>query len=185
MWGEAVSHDYDEPMFVDVVSCRADCSKEQIEPEIKEICFKEPFAVLATLGEGQPYTSLVSFATSSDLQHLVFATPIQTRKYSQIIKNNRVSLLIDNRSQQPESINLIRAITVTGKARPLEKEEVEQWSRLLLDKHSYLTKFVESPTSSLILVWAVRYFYVRRFQEVYQWIPPGGAWLPKKSSLKE
>jgi len=84
-----------------------------------------------------------------------------------------VSLLIDNRSRQPESINLIRAITVTGKARPLEKEEeVEQWSRLLLEKHSYLAEFVKSPTSSLILVRAVRYFYVRRFQEVYQWIPP-------------
>ncbi len=166
-----MNHDYDEPLFVNVVSCRDDCSEQLIESEIKEICFKQPFAVLATQGEGQPYTSLVSFAASSDLQHLVFATPTQTRKYSQIIKNNRVSLLIDNRSQQPESINLIRAITVTGKARPLEKEEVEQWSRLLLDKHSYLAKFFKSPTSSLILVRAVRYFYVRRFQEVYQWIP--------------
>ncbi|OPL09729.1 MAG: hypothetical protein AVO34_13220 [Firmicutes bacterium ML8_F2] len=144
-------------MFVNVVSCRDDCSEEQIETEIKEISFKQPFAVLATQGEGQPYTSLISFA----------ATPVQTRKYSQIIKNNRVSLLIDNRSQQPESINLIRAITVTGQARPLEKEEeVEQWSRLLLDKHNYLTKFVKSNTSSLILIRVVRYFYVRRFQEV-------------------
>lgn len=167
-----MNHDYDEPMFINVVSCRDDCSKEQIETEIKEICFNQPFAVLATQGEGQPYTALISFAASSDLQHLVFATPSQTRKYSQIIKNNRVSLLIDNRSQQPESINLIRAITITGQARPLEKEEeVEQWSRLLLDKHSYLTRFVKSNTSSLVLIRVVRYFYVRRFQEVYQWIP--------------
>ena len=167
-----MNHDYDEPIFINVVSCRDDCSKEQIETEIKEIIFNQPFAVLATQGEGQPYTALVSFAASSDLQHLVFSTPVQTRKYSQIIKNNRVSLLIDNRSQQPDSINLIRAITVTGQARPLEKEEeVEQWSRLLLDKHSYLTRFVKSNTSSLILIRVVRYFYVRRFQEVYQWIP--------------
>ena len=168
-----MNHDYDEPMFVNVVSCRDDCSEQQIESEIKELCFKQPFAVLATRGVGQPYTSLISFAASSDLQYLVFSTPTQTRKYSQIITDNRVSLLIDNRSQQPESINLISAITVTGKARPLEKEEeVEQWSRLLIDKHSYLDKFFKAPTSSLILVRAVRYFYVRRFQEVYQWIPP-------------
>lgn len=168
-----MNHDYDEPMFVNVVSCRDDCSEQQIESEIKEICFNQPFAVLATQGEGQPYTALVSYAASSDLHYLVFSTPTQTRKYSQIVKNNRVSLLIDNRSRQPESINLIRAITVTGKARPLEKEEeMEQWSRLLLEKHIYLADFVNSPTSSLILVRAVRYFYVRRFQEVYQWIPP-------------
>ncbi|MFU8794157.1 MAG: pyridoxamine 5'-phosphate oxidase family protein [Dethiobacteria bacterium] len=167
-----MKNDYDEPMFINVVSCRDDCSKEQIEAEIKEIIFNQPFAVLATQGEGQPYTSLISYAASTDLQHLVFATPVQTRKYSQIIKNKRVSLLIDNRSQQPESINLIRAITVTGQARALEKEEeAEQWARLLLNKHSYLAKFVKSNTSGLILIKVVRYFYVRRFQEVYQWIP--------------
>jgi len=169
--GKAVKHDYDEPRFINVASCRDDCSKEQVEAEIKEIIFNQPFAVLATQGEGQPYTTLISYASSTDLQHLVFATPVQTRKYSQIIKNKRVSLLIDNRSKQPESINLIRAITVTGQARPLEKEEVAQWTRLLLDKHGYLAKFVKSDTSGLILVKIVRYFYVRRFQEVYQWIP--------------
>ncbi|MBW6463437.1 MAG: pyridoxamine 5'-phosphate oxidase family protein [Bacillota bacterium] len=167
-----MNHDYDEPMFINVATCRDACSKEQTEAEIKEIIFNQPFAVLATQGEGQPYTSLISYAASTDLQHLVFATPVQTRKYSQIIKNKRVSLLIDNRSQQPESINLIRAITVTGQARPLEnEEEVEQWARLLLNKHSYLAKFVNSNTSGLILIKVVRYFYVRRFQEVYQWIP--------------
>ncbi len=166
-----MSFDYDEPMHVEVVTCSDDCSKEQIESEIKEICRNQPFAVLATEGEGRPYTSLVAFAADSDLRHLVFSTPTKTRKYSQILKNNKVSLLIDNRAQQPDSINLIRAITVTGKAGPLEKNEMEKWAQLLLDKHNYLDKFINSPSSSLILVRAERYFYVRRFQEVYQWIP--------------
>jgi len=49
-----VNHDYDEPMFIKVVTCRDDCSEQQIESEIKEICFKQPCAVLATQGEGQP-----------------------------------------------------------------------------------------------------------------------------------
>ncbi len=167
-----MKRDYDEPLFVDVVSCKNECSDEQIESEIKEICFTQPFAVLATQGEGQPYTSLISFATSDDLKHLVFSTPTQTRKFNQLKNNRQVSILIDNRSQQPESINLIRGITITGRAKPLEnREEVEPWSKVLLDKHSYLERFVKASSSSLILVQAVRYFYVRRFQEVYQWIP--------------
>ncbi len=66
----------------------------------------------------------------------------------------------------PESINLISAITITGKANPLKKEEIEQWSGLLIEQHSYLSEFVNSPTTSLIPVQALRYYYVRRFQEV-------------------
>ncbi len=163
---------YDEPDFVDVVSGGIDNTTKQVESEIKALCFEQPFAVLATQGEGQPYTNLISFAVSEDLKHLVFSTPSQTRKYSLINKNKKVSLLLDNRSQQPESINLIRAVTITGKARPLEDpKQVDHWSRLLIKRHSYLDKFINSPTSSLILVDIIRIFYVRRFQEVYQWIP--------------
>ena len=164
--------DYDEPIFIDVTCNKSGSMVNQIETEIRELCSEQPFAVLATQGQGQPYTNLISFAFSENLEHLVFATPDQTRKYSLIISNEKVSLLIDNRDQQPESINLIRAITVTGKARVLENEnEVKQWSELLVKRHNYLEKFINSPTTSLILVDIIRFFYVRRFQEVYQWTP--------------
>ena len=172
--GNNVNHDYDEPMFVDVVSCEKDCTEDQVEAEIRMLCLEQPFAVLATQGEGQPYASLISFAMSSDLKHLVFSTPSQTRKFDLILKNKKVSILVDNRSQQPESINLISGITITGRARALtEPAEVEPWSEMLIKKHSYLHKFVKSPSSSLILVDTIRFFYVRRFQDVYQWIPKG------------
>jgi len=167
-----VNNRYDEPDFVDVVPGRTDKARGQVEPEIRALCFEQPFAVLATQGEGQPYTNLISYAVSEDLKHLVFPTPSQSRKYSLIKKNKKVSLLIDNRSQQPESINLIRAVTITGIARPLEDpKEVERWSELLIKRHSYLDKFIKSPSSSLILVDIIHFFYVRRFQEVYQWVP--------------
>ena len=167
-----MSRQYDEPEFVDVVLGKVDDGGRQVEAEIKELCREQPFAVLATQGEGQPYTNLISFAVSDDLKNLVFSTPSQTRKYSLITKNKKVSLMIDNRADQPESINLIRAVTVTGTARSLEEvQELEYWSRLLIDRHSYLDNFIKSPSSSLILVDIIRFFYVRRFQEVYQWIP--------------
>ena len=167
-----MNRQYDEPDFVNVVLGRDEDDGRQVVDEIRELCENQPFAVLATQGGGQPYTNLISYAVSEDLKHLVFSTPSQTRKFSLIVKNKRVSLMIDNRADQPESINLIRAVTVTGRARPLEEpQEVETWSGLLLKKHSYLDKFVQAPSSSLILVDIIRFFYVRRFQEVYQWIP--------------
>lgn len=164
--------EYDEPLFVDITHGKAENDREQVEAEIRELCSAQPFAVLATHGDGQPYTNLISFAFSENFDHFVFATPAQTRKYDLISKNNKVSLLIDNRAQQPESINLIRAVTITGKAKIIEDPgQVGKWSNLLISRHSYLEKFVKSSTSALILVDNIRFFYVRRFQEVYQWTP--------------
>jgi len=167
-----VNKQYDEPDFVDVVPGKIEGDRDQVESEIKALCFEQPFAVLATHDESQPYTSLISFAVDEELKHLAFSTPSQTKKYHLVTKNKNVSLLIDNRDQQPESINLIRALTITGAARPLEDpEEIERWSGLLVKRHSYLEKFIKSSTSSLILVDITRITYVRRFQEVYQWVP--------------
>lgn len=163
---------YDEPIFLDVTDGKAENAMARIEAEIRELCLEQPFAVLATQGEGQPYNNLISFAVSENLGQLVFSTPAQTRKYDLISKNRKVSLMIDNRDQQPESINLIRAITITGSASILDDEkEIEHWSGLLIKKHSYLERFIKSPSSSLILVDIIRFYYVRRFQEVYQWAP--------------
>ncbi len=163
---------YDEPNFTDVIPGRIEDDKNRVEAEIRALCFEQPFAVLATQGEGQPYTNLISFAISKELGHLVFSTPAQSRKFDLISKNKKASLLIDNRSRQPKSINLISAVTITGTARALEDaQESERWSGLLIKRHNYLEKFIKSPSSTLILVDIFRFFYVRRFQEVYQWSP--------------
>ncbi len=163
---------YDEPNFVDITPGKTESNSDQLEEEIRALCSEQPFAVLATQGEGQPYTSLISFSVSENLGHLIFSTPARSRKYNLINKNRKVSILIDNRAQQPKSINLIRAVTITGAARILaDSGEVEHWSKLLISRHSYLKKFIQSPSSSLILVEIEEYFYVRQFQEVYQWVP--------------
>lgn len=163
---------YDEPIFVDVASGKSESPADQIEAEIKNLCGEQPFAVLATQGEGQPYTSLISFAAGEDLKYLVFATPVQTRKYNLLINNEKVALLIDNRSKQPASINSLGAVTVTGSARDVsDSGEAPVWRQILIGRHPYLEKFIKSSSSRLILIEAERFFYVRRFQEVFQWSP--------------
>ncbi|MBF0327536.1 MAG: pyridoxamine 5'-phosphate oxidase family protein [Nitrospirae bacterium] len=59
---------------------------------------KQLHAVLATVSGNEPYTSLVAYAVTPDMKGLVFATPSATRKFRNLMKNTKVSLLIDSRS---------------------------------------------------------------------------------------
>jgi nitroimidazol reductase NimA-like FMN-containing flavoprotein (pyridoxamine 5'-phosphate oxidase superfamily) len=162
---------YDEPMYINVEKGAPEAG-ESIEADIRNLCEDESFAVLATQGAGEPYTSLIGFAASRDLKYLVFATPRQTRKFTLLEENRNVSLLIDNRAQQLKSLNQISALTVTGKViLPSDSEEIEKWRELLTRKHPYLDGFIRSETTALVVVEVSRFYYVRRFQEVFQWTP--------------
>ena len=162
---------YDEPMYINVEKGAQEAG-ESIESDIRNLCEKESFAVLATQSAGQPYTSLIGFATSRDLKYLVFATPRQTRKFTLLQENPNVSLLIDNRAHQLKSLNQLSALTVTGQVTlPSDTEDIKKWRELLIQKHPYLDTFIRSETTALVVVEVLRYFYVRRFQEVFEWTP--------------
>ena len=164
---------YDEPMFIDlkIGIKKKEEAKKSLAEDIRRLCDSQSFAVLATQGNGQPYATLISFAATQNLKYIIFTTPKATRKYSLIEGDKRVSLLIDNRSNQPDSINQISALTITGNARILTDEDQEHWTDLFMEKHPYLSNFVESDSTAMILVEVVRYFYVRKFQEVFEWSP--------------
>jgi nitroimidazol reductase NimA-like FMN-containing flavoprotein (pyridoxamine 5'-phosphate oxidase superfamily) len=85
-------------------------------------------AVLATESDGQPYTSMIAFALSPDKKGIVFITPQKTRKYKNILKNNRVSLLIDTRSNTEKDYMSAESLTILGNAFPVRKGEM--WSEL-------------------------------------------------------
>lgn len=159
----------DEPLFPER-SCTLQEECLEVEEEIRRLLDSEPFAVLATQGAGQPYTSLISFAVTPDLKHLVFSTSQETRKYQLLLKSPPVALLVDDRSQRAPAINQISAVTITGKSHLLESP-ANQWSSRLLNKHPYLKSFLESPSTVLVVVDIYRYFLVRRFQEVSEWNP--------------
>ena len=143
-----------------------------MEEEIRRLLESETFAVLATQGAGQPYTSLISFAITPDLKHLVFSTSRETRKYQLLSNSPPVALLVDDRSQRAPAINQISAVTITGKSQLLNSP-ANHWAALLLDKHPYLKSFIEAPSTVLVVVDIYRYFLVRRFQEVSEWNPKG------------
>jgi nitroimidazol reductase NimA-like FMN-containing flavoprotein (pyridoxamine 5'-phosphate oxidase superfamily) len=118
---------------------------------LEQVMSTQYFAVLNTLGEGFPYSNLVAFTTTCNMRALVFVTGRKTRKYKNMQENQNVSLLIDNRNNQPSDVSQAVAITVIGSAR----EEIENKSRLqaiFLNRHPNLQRFVDNPNNAMILV---------------------------------
>ena len=137
---------------------------------LKDVIATQYFAVLNSLGEGQPYSNLVSFAITDDLKSLIFVTNRNTRKYRNIKENNNIALLIDNRTNQPSDVAQAIAITVIGTAR----EELDNRSSLqaiFLTRHPHLQQFVDDPNNALILV-NVREYIIAGFDKTQRLVIP-------------
>jgi nitroimidazol reductase NimA-like FMN-containing flavoprotein (pyridoxamine 5'-phosphate oxidase superfamily) len=164
----------DEPLLGTEIEESGSTNDEPLglEERIRRLLSTEPFAVLCTQGQGQPYGSVVAFAANADLASLAFSTSISTRKFRLLTEGDRIAMVVDNRPRYIEDMMQVEAVTITGRARLLPRGgERALWASHLLDRHAYLKSFIASPSTALFRVDIVRYFYVTRFQEVYQWIP--------------
>lgn len=126
---------------------------------------KQLHAVLATVSENEPYTSLIAYALVPNLTGLVFATPRDTRKYKNIVKNNSVSLLIDSRSNTASDYIKTESITIIGKAHILMRgRKKDELAGILLKKHSRLKEFIHAPSTALIFVKIRKCIHLSSFQ---------------------
>jgi nitroimidazol reductase NimA-like FMN-containing flavoprotein (pyridoxamine 5'-phosphate oxidase superfamily) len=127
-------------------------------------------AVLATVSDGQPYTSLVAFAMTPDMKQAVFATPRNTSKYRNILNNRKVALLIDTRSNTDASYMKSEAVTIIGTARPVRRgSKNEALAGILAKKHHALRRFIRATTTAVTVVEAERCFHTGSFQQVSEW----------------
>ena len=138
---------------------------------LKKLDEHQLHAVLATDANGQPYTSMIAFALSPGGREIIFATPRRTAKYKNILKNKRVSLLIDTRSNTNKDYMNAESITIVGSARPIRRgKRWDEAERVLTKKHPDLTRVIGSSETKLILVEIRRCVHVTRFQTVTEWI---------------
>jgi len=133
------------------------------ETLLREVVSTQYFAVLNTLGQGLPYSNLVSFAATDDLKSLVFVTGRNTRKYRNMQDNHSISLLIDNRTNRPSDTSHAVAITAVGTARE-EIDNKSLFQAILLARHPQLRHFVEAPDSAIMLV-TIREYIVAAFDK--------------------
>jgi nitroimidazol reductase NimA-like FMN-containing flavoprotein (pyridoxamine 5'-phosphate oxidase superfamily) len=145
--------------------------ENDVQDKTRAVLKAHGIGVLASIGGESPHQGLVAFAASEDLKTIVFATPVYTRKYENILKNTSVSLLVDNRTRPELDFQTYSALTVKGVASVLNNEESEELLPLYLGRHPYLADFVGSPSSALVRVEVLRYSLVSSFQHVQEWSP--------------
>lgn len=140
----------------------------QIKKRLNELLDSQKFGVLSTHHQGQPYASLVAFWATEDLKDLYFATTRSTRKYANLVANARAALLVDSRTNQDLDISNAIAATATGKTEEVEADEKKNLLKLYLQKHPQLREFATSPTCALLRIRVDTYYFVTRFQEVFE-----------------
>ena len=135
---------------------------------IKSLLSLQRLGILGTSSETGPYASLVVFAATRDMRHLVFATPRATRKYGNLKRDARVSLLVDSRSNRKADFHLAMAATAVGTATETMGAEKRQGLRMFLRKHPDLVDFAASPNCTLFRIRVRTYYVVNRFQETME-----------------
>jgi nitroimidazol reductase NimA-like FMN-containing flavoprotein (pyridoxamine 5'-phosphate oxidase superfamily) len=143
-------------------------SLDSMRKDLEELFTTQPLAVLSTQNAGQPYASLVAFASSEDLKELYFATTRATRKYANLSSDPRVAMLVDSRSNEVSDFRWAMAVTATGKAEEVEGQEKEKVLKIYLAKHPHLDDFVSSPSCALLKIRVERYYVATRFQNVIE-----------------
>jgi nitroimidazol reductase NimA-like FMN-containing flavoprotein (pyridoxamine 5'-phosphate oxidase superfamily) len=145
-------------------------NKKQLQTEITKLLLSQKLAVLATQSsEGAAYASLIAFAATDDLQKIVLATPKSTRKFANIKHNPKVSLLIDDRSNNEKDFHDAQAVTVIGAVERIDADiSGNELASLYLSKHPYLEDFLRSPSTAFVIISVRSYYLVSRFQEVME-----------------
>ena len=141
-----------------------------VDTRLRMLDRSQRHAVLATVSDAQPYTSLVAFALLPDLSGALFATPRDTFKYRNILNNDHVALLIDNRSNRSTSYMEAEAVTILGRAVTVRRgKRWQDLAEVFMAKHPSLGEFLSSPRTALVVIEASHYLHVGRFQTVSQW----------------
>jgi uncharacterized pyridoxamine 5'-phosphate oxidase family protein len=125
----------------------------------------QKFGVIATNDKTIPYTNLVSFECTKDLKNIFFTTLRNTKKYENILKNSKISILVDNRDNKGSDIKNAIVASAIGSANEIV-ENKDKYKKLLLEKHPYLSDFINSSDSTIININIDKYIFVSGLKKV-------------------
>jgi len=137
-----------------------------LESRLRRLLRSQKLGVLATQQERNPYTSLVAFACSDDMRHIVFATPKATRKFANIRSNAGVAMFVDNRSNRAVDFRTAIGVTALGSVRQIRKIKNSSLMKLYGAKHPQLASFLASPSCAFMCIDVRSLYIVERFQNV-------------------
>lgn len=140
----------------------------KVKQTITDLLTTQKLAVLSTYGKGQPYASLMAFAATEDLKHIIFATARSTRKYENLSSEPNAAMLIDNRSNNEKDFSRAAAATVLGRTKEVRDSQKKQFQNIYLLKHPHLKEFISSTSCALLILEVQKYYVVSRFQNVQE-----------------
>ncbi len=163
-----------------LVSALIKAAERQLMTEIEKLLSStmthQRFAVLATQDEVAPYTNLIAYSFTAELDAIFFLTPRKTKKYENILAKSGVSVFINTLSNQAEDIKSAVGISVTGTASEIDNEIKEKYLKEYLERHPYLTGFAWDTDNALIRVDVILYTVVQNFNRVEKFDPrPSGS----------
>lgn len=136
--------------------------------EIQHVLDVSRFAVMATQQEGQPHASLMAFTPMSGIRYLIVATYRTTLKYSNLSKDGRVAVLINNCIATGPSKYRDLVITAHGIATEVADDDRKMVKQAYLTRHPDFDEFLASPDCALLRVVVSAYEVVGSTEDV-QW----------------
>jgi nitroimidazol reductase NimA-like FMN-containing flavoprotein (pyridoxamine 5'-phosphate oxidase superfamily) len=121
---------------------------------MKDIIRKNDLCVLATVAEGRPHCSLMSYVSGEEAVEIYMVSHRESMKYINLMRNPLVSLLIDTREDETgQKRSRIKALTVRGEFRTFNDPEKKDAVRLmLLKKHPHLADFLDDPGAEIFCI---------------------------------
>jgi uncharacterized pyridoxamine 5'-phosphate oxidase family protein len=140
------------------------------EKTIQNLLKDQKFAVLSTYDSDQPYCNLVAFTDIKKGKSIIFVTDQNTRKYRNLKKNEKVSLLIDNRTNRNTDFDEAIAVTLMGRAKEVQGEDTLFYKESYLNKHPNLNDFF-SKTGKVIFEVIIDDYIIASFNKVIKLQP--------------
>ncbi len=141
-----------------------------IRDRIQKLLSSTGFAVLATENAGQPHTSLIAITPIDEGQRLVFATYRNTRKFTNLLQNQRVSVLMDGRNHKsPGATPTSFVLSAVGRVQEINTTTHPYLLGAHLQNHPDLATFTQAPDCVLLEVVVEAYQVVHGIDDVSWW----------------
>jgi heme iron utilization protein len=140
-----------------------------IKTYTEDIFKNRRFAVLATEGDGQPHASLIAVTPMEGFRKLIFATYRNTRKYSNLVHNGKVAILVENININSSGLQESIVLTAFGHVEEIKDGEEDIVLEAHLERHPELSDFMKSGDCSLVRIKVHAYQFVRGIDDVEWW----------------
>jgi len=122
--------------------------------KMKELVKANDLCVLATVSEGRPHCSLMSYISDEDGHEIFLISNKTTKKYANLMENPVVSLLIDTREEEKGQRRIyIKALTVSGEFQTIDDSVKKGLIReKFLKRHPHLIDFLNDPGAEIFSI---------------------------------